>query len=337
MNQYVSSEIAKLTASYNKAIAQLQSQLKSKINAINNMNIPIRNKNIMINSLRINYNNNVAKLTNDYNKKKQALLSMLTTTTPTKSALLIGINYINTSNQLSGCINDTKNMQVVLQNLFKYNTFTILTDETTNKPTKNNIINSLKDLLTNSKKGDNLFFLYSGHGSYIRDKNGDELDGRDELIVPLDSLTNSSNYIIDDELSKLIRDNLKEGVSLFMLMDSCFSGTVCDLKYNYLYNQNTQNVVNPNVTETIGNVFMISGCRDDQTSADAYINYNGANMSAGAMTTIFLQTINELGSNITLNQLLVTMREKLKQSGYSQIPQLSSGKSIDINVLKLSI
>jgi hypothetical protein len=49
------------------------------------------------------------------------------------------------------------------------------------------------------------------------------------------------------------------------------------------------------------------------------------------MTFSFLKTIQDLGKNITLKNLLVNMRTILRQNGYSQIPQLSSGTSIDIN------
>ena len=136
------------------------------------------------------------------------------------------------------------------------------------KPTKQNIIYELTNLLTNSLPGDSLFFLYSGHGTFSADLNGDELDGKDELIVPIDS-TSISNCIRDDEFNKIIQDNLKPDVKLFVLFDSCHSGSMLDLKYTYSDSVFTNN---PNVLETVGQVFMISGCRDDQTSLDTVIN-----------------------------------------------------------------
>ena len=59
-----------------------------------------------------------------------------------KNALLIGINYINTSNQLNGCISDTSDVNNLLQQ-HKFNSIKIITDNTTTKPTKNNILNEL--------------------------------------------------------------------------------------------------------------------------------------------------------------------------------------------------
>jgi len=226
-----------------------------------------------------------------------------------KSALLVGINYTNMPNQLYGCINDVQNVGKLLTQ--KGYTCTLLTDLTPIRATKKNILNAFKQLLTNATAGDNLFFHYSGHGTSTLDMNKDELDRKDEMICPCDL-----NNISDDELNKVIQLNLKPNVTLFALFDSCFSGTVLDLKYNYL-----PNIVNPHVPETISNVVMISGCMDNQNSADTFINREWC----GAMTSAFLTCVN----SPSLNVLLQNMRKYLKN--YSQIPQLSSGKLLNIN------
>jgi hypothetical protein len=83
-------------------------------------------------------------------------------------------------------------------------------------------------------------------------------------------------------------------------------------------------MINEKVEETIGNVFMISGCMDTQTSADAYIN----KQAQGAMTWSFLETLNSK-STLSWNELIVNMRSLLANSQYEQIPQFSSGKNID--------
>ena len=122
----------------------------------------------------------------------------------------------------------------------------------------------------NSKSGDVLLLFYSGHGSYILDKNNNEKTGNDQMIIPCDL-----NRIIDDELKNIIQNNLKKGVTLIALFDSCFSGSVLDLKYQYMDSLDKNNFTeNINETETTGNVIMISGCSDVQTSNDATINSN---------------------------------------------------------------
>jgi hypothetical protein len=230
---------------------------------------------------------------------------------PKKRALLVGINYINTSQQLNGCINDVVNVANFLKK--KGYTSTVITDTTRVRATKNNILTLLKQLLITSNPGDTCFFHYSGHGTNTMDKNGDEKDGLDEQLVPCDF-----KLIIDDEIKKLIQNFLPKNVTLFGLMDSCFSGTVFDLKYNYL-----PSVVNEKASETKSNVIMISGCTDQQTSADALINKKWA----GALTTSFLQSVNTSSS---VSSLVQKMQKYLVDNQFTQIPQLSSGKNIDI-------
>ena len=50
-----------------------------------------------------------------------------------------------------------------------------------------------------------LFFHYSGHGSYIKDENGDEVDGKDECLCPIDYAY--SGMIIDDEIKGILQNS----------------------------------------------------------------------------------------------------------------------------------
>jgi hypothetical protein len=236
-------------------------------------------------------------------------------------ALIIGINYLNTISELYGCINDANHLQTYFTNKYNFNTnnLCLLTDNTIVKPTKQNILKKYKDLLINAKAGEKVFFTYSGHGSFRTDLNNDEIDGKDELLITIDKQS-----ISDDELKTIIDENLPEDVTLFVIFDCCHSGTLMDLKYNYL-SGNEDLVINEKISETKSNVFLISGCFDAQTSADAYID----SKFQGALTWSLLKTINE-NTNLTWKDLLINMRTLLT-SRYSQIPQLSSGKLIDIN------
>ena len=237
------------------------------------------------------------------------------------SALLIGINYIGTNNELYGCINDTSSINSLISNN-GFQKICILTDNTIKKPNRDNILAEFINLLSNSKSGDVLLFFYSGHGSYILDKNNNEATGYDQLIVPCDL-----NGIVDDEFKSIIQTNLKKDVTLIALFDCCFSGSVLDLKYQYMDSLDKNNLTeNINETETIGNVIMISGCSDIQTSSDTFLN----NQNQGAMTWAFLEAFKS-GKNITWRNLLIKMRDLLKQSNFSQLPQLTSGSFFNID------
>ena len=96
-----------------------------------------------------------------------------------KKALLIGINYLNTPYELSGCIADIERMKTFLESK-GFNDFDMMTDLTDIKPTRINILNKVVNFINNSVDGDLLFIHFSGHGSYTYDANNDEIDENDE-------------------------------------------------------------------------------------------------------------------------------------------------------------
>jgi hypothetical protein len=326
---------------YNKKIADITIIYK---------NNPIL-KNKLINSLKAEYNTSLSKIKQKYNILMQnlknnynnaAIAAAIANAAATanaatnaattsavisniKKALLIGINYNNTQYQLNGCINDAANIKTyILQKGFNESNITTLSDDTQEKPNRDTILTKFQQLLSSSNPGDIVLFTYSGHGSYIKDINNDEKDNNDETIVPIDF-----NLISDDTLKSIIDANLKEGVTLIAFFDSCHSGTMLDLPYQYFDSENNNNnTINNANSETKGNVIMISGCRDSQTSADAYIN----NVSRGAMTWALLTVLNENSNGISWADLLQKMRTNLINNKYTQMPQLSCGKrSFDVN------
>ena len=224
-----------------------------------------------------------------------------------KRALLVGINYIGTSNQLYGCINDINNVAAYLQSARGYpsNAFIQLSDVTERKPTRANILAAFKELLQGARAGDELWFHYSGHGALQRDTNGDEESRADSCICPLDF--NQSGFITDDVIRSALAALVPAGARLYMILDACHSGTGCDLRHkyddsSYLLSANAPmpSAYDPNAwalrqtsyefkryAKTAGEVYCISGCQDSQTSADAYL----AGQAAGALTYCLLQSL----------------------------------------------
>ena len=317
--------LTNLRQKYNADCARLYSNLANLVNSIQRARIAARNKQQLLNNAVNQYYKDINTLTTIFNQNKSAIEKYVPPQiiiNGNKKALLIGINYTGTKDELYGCINDVASVKErITVNGFK--DINVLTDLTAKKATRVNILLEFKNLLVNSKEGDLLFFLYSGHGSYALDRNGDEKDGRDELIVSCDL-----QGILDDEFKSLIQTFLKPKVTLFAMFDSCFSGSVLDLKYQYLDSLNYEKYTeNDKQLDTLGSVFMISGCTDNQTSADAFIN----NKASGALTWSLLESLKEKKPNCNWRELIKTMRDKLKTSTFEQTPQFSSGTFVSID------
>lgn len=154
-----------------------------------------------------------------------------------KKALLIGINYFGQGGELRGCINDVNN----IKNLIQSRGFSddpshmvILTDDQRDprfQPTRDNIIQAMYWLVDGAQPNDSLFFHYSGHGSQATDHDGDEVDGSDETICPVDY--KSAGQIVDDEMNAIMVQQLPQGARLTAIFDSCHSATALDLPFVY--------------------------------------------------------------------------------------------------------
>lgn len=323
--EYKKTKYKILSSKYKKDTAKISNNYKVKIKNIKKKySKSIKLITAYIKKANIDYKKSLSVLKKkfDVDKKKINTLTVFGVNAVNRRALLIGINYKGTSNELFGCINDVNSIKSQLSNVYGFKDISIMTDDTLVKPTSNNIYNKLKQILENSVSGDLIFISYSGHGSYIKDTNGDEDDGQDEMIIGLDLIG-----IKDDTLKTLINTYLKSGVTLIMLFDSCFSGTILDLKYQYKDTMKDSNLtINNKVNETAGNVIVISSSQDDQPSADSYINKK----AQGAATWGFIKALTS-NPNPSWSQLLNDMRTSINGGGYTQVTQLCSGRSLNIN------
>ncbi|KAI6377113.1 hypothetical protein MCOR25_002610 [Pyricularia grisea] len=169
-----------------------------------------------------------------------------------RKALMIGINYFGQRGQLRGCINDVRNMSnYLIENYgYKREDMVLLTDDQQNpmsQPTKQNLLRAMHWLVKDARPNDSLFFHYSGHGGQTKDLDGDEEDGYDEVIYPVDF--RQTGHITDDEMHRIMVMPLQPGVRLTAIFDSCHSGTALDLPYIY----STQGVLKePNLAKEAG-------------------------------------------------------------------------------------
>lgn len=230
-------------------------------------------------------------------------------------------------------MNDAKNVFRFLTRNWGFNpkNIIVLTDESNDPrshPTRDNILNSMRWLVQDSKTHDSLFFHYSGHGGQVRDTNGDEVDGRDDVIFPVDY--ESKGIISDDLMNETMVHPLADGCRLTALFDSCHSGSVLDLVYEYHSDGRLKaSPVKPQFRaqkSSIGDAICFSGCEDTQTSADT--SENG--VAVGAMSYTFIKCLSA-NPKQSYAQLLKNVRAILNKN-YSQKPQLSSSHPIDIGL-----
>uniref|UniRef100_A0A6C0J7R5 Peptidase C14 caspase domain-containing protein n=1 Tax=viral metagenome TaxID=1070528 RepID=A0A6C0J7R5_9ZZZZ len=237
-----------------------------------------------------------------------------------KYALLVGINYTGTSSALKGCETDVDRQKeyLIKKRGYRSENIVILTEDTDKKATGMNIMHALGKLIIKSHVAGakELWFHYSGHGSNTCDLDHDEKDGRDETIVPMDYLTNG--MITDDQLHDYA-ESIPIGCRMIFLFDCCHSGTILDLKWRY--EGAVKNYIENAASSVKSNVFMLSGCQDNQTSADALIQGKWA----GAMTTAFIECIDK---SVTWENVLDNMRAYMKKNGYSQRPRLCCSNPI---------
>ena len=175
--------------------------------------------------------------------------------------------------------------------------------------------------MRSAKRGDCLFFHFSGHGGQVRDHSGDEADGYDETIVPCDY--KRAGQITDDELFKILVKDLPEGCKLTAVMDCCHSGTGLDLPYDYQSGRGWRCEDVP--FHTRGDVQMLSGCEDDQTSADTYHNFS----AGGAMTNALLKALKDNPLPL-YPDLFRALHANLRKKGFRQRPQLTSSQPFDV-------
>jgi len=149
-------------------------------------------------------------------------------------AILIGINYVDQPDawKLTSCHNDLYNVKNYLETHenFQEKDMAILMDDGEHAPpTKFNIEMALELMTLQSDPGDVVFLHYSGHGQQYDDKDGDEIDGKDEALLPCDFP--KAGPILDDDVYRKFVLPMKEGVHVISLMDSCHSGTGMDLPF----------------------------------------------------------------------------------------------------------
>jgi hypothetical protein len=273
-----------------------------------------------------------------------------------KKALLVGINAYPSPNELQGCVNDVTNVRDILIKYFDFKSdeIRVLVDD---RATYINIVERLGWLTQDAGEYEKLVFHYSGHGSQIVDRDGDELrDNMDEILCPVD-FDWDSNFLADDQLARIFK-GVPKG-KLEVILDSCHSGTatrnmtsppmvrIGDIEISDY--RKSRSILPPvdiqcridedkeyvktrilrgvsKEEEALGHV-LYAGCKDYQTCADAYIggSYNGA--FTYYFCKIIRATYDSTGSFLRRSDLISKVNRSLRYGKYGQTPQIEGSRS----------
>lgn len=117
------------------------------------------------------------------------------------------------------------------------------------QPTRFNILCALQWLVFGAGQGDSLVFHYSGHGGQQATLDlGDEPDGLDETILPVDHLI--CGEILDNEMNDILVRGAPDGVKVTAIMDCCHSGSILDLMYVYEFGEAGRRAVGADAVNT---------------------------------------------------------------------------------------
>jgi metacaspase-1 len=251
----------------------------------------------------------------------------------TRKALLVGLNhYPDPENTLKGCINDVRQVSDLLYSQFGFaadGAIRLLTDA---RATTAAIVDRLHWLLDGARAGDVLVFHYSGHGSQVPDRHGDEVDdGLDEIICPYD--LHWDDPFTDDDLYAIVKD-LPVGVNLTVVLDCCHSGTGLREAAGTAPRARGRWLSAPSALSHLRRAdasvrrfgsraaqhgaILIAGCRSNQVSADAYIDGD----YHGALTYFLCKTIEASEGTLTYRDLIERVRRALRANQFEQVPQL---------------
>jgi Caspase domain len=262
-----------------------------------------------------------------------------------RHALLIGVNrYPNfgSRQQLLGCVNDVEAMAALLRSSYRFEDVVTLRDE---EATRDGILAALEDLAARLLEDDVVVVHYSGHGSQMTDREGDEPDGKDETIVPHDSgrAPDPNRDITDDELYAWIKGVTSKTANVTLVFDCCHSGTITRDVFGSrsrwveaderLASELPPSSVpaaaagaardtGPSDWLPMGKYVLIAGCQDDESSYEHAAADDGSVIEHGALTYFLTQELAKAIPGMTYRDLFERVRTRVSAAQPRQHPQL---------------
>ncbi|PRW33052.1 metacaspase-3-like isoform X1 [Chlorella sorokiniana] len=262
---------------------------------------------------------------------------------PRKRALLCACTYSGEESLLGGPCNGAATLKKMLEGCpfgFQPANIRLLVDTSEDpscRPTRQNMHEGLRWLMSDLLPGDRLVFFFGGHGGQQREQT---------YICPTDHYERG---IIDDkELNRTLVQPLPKGVRLTAVLDCCHAGNMLLLPYRASVQQGRAewNAVAGGQGTAGGTVLQISACEADQVS---YVKHSKITAGVSVVgdtwgrATYTIKSVIQQHSNadgkITLEKLLVELHKKVvdKTSDRSRAkhgdtePSLASSHQFDLS------
>ena len=265
-----------------------------------------------------------------------ALLLFSAANAQRKRAFLVGISHYDTSltgyqwNNING-VEDVNLLNPILKNQ-GFITTTLLDDQAT----FDNIVNQIVKFTNKTKKGDIVYLHFSAHGQPVEDLNGDEEDGWDESIVPIDAYKiykkgfyEGQKHLTDDLLNKYVK-KLREKIGtsgfLYVVIDACHAGTasrandqtIRGTHVGFTYNNkvfkpstNKKSHYQIDASAKQSNVLFIEACRPDQVNTE--IKVDGKRF--GPLSYNIVQTLSSFTLSTNANEFIYNIKHTVIKTG----------------------
>ena len=253
-----------------------------------------------------------------------------------KRAFLVGISHYDT--ELTGYqwnnINGVEDVNLLSPTLKVQGfTTTLLLDE---QATFDNIVSQMTQFTNKTKKGDIVYLHFSTHGQPVEDINGDEEDGWDESIVPIDAYKiykkgfyEGQKHLTDDLLNKYVkklREKIGSNGFLYVVIDACHAGTssranddtVRGTYVGFTYNNK---VFKPSTSKKShyrvdasakqSDVIFIEACRPDQVNTE--IQVDGKRF--GPLSYNIAQTLSGFTITTNAHEFVESLKHSLMTTG----------------------
>jgi len=264
------------------------------------------------------------------------LMVAITGNAQRKRAFMVGISHYDTAltgyqwNNING-VEDINLLSPILKKQGFYLT-TLLNEQATFL----NITSQLSTFTKQTKKGDIVYLHFSAHGQPVEDLNGDEEDGWDESIVPIDAykiykrgVYEGQKHLTDDLLNKYVkklREKIGSNGFLYVVIDACHAGTSSrandeTIRGTHVGFTHNNKVFKPSTTKKShyrieasarqSNVLFIEACRPDQVNTE--IKVDGKRF--GPLSYNIAQTLSGLRLTINAREFIESLKHSLMTTG----------------------